>query len=252
MKGAVLAGGKGTRLMPLTKVVNKNILPVYNLPLIYYPILTLREAGIKEILIISGRGHAGQFLDLLSNGKELGVSLTYIIQEEPKGLAHGLSLVEDFADEGKIAFILGDNIYEDNFARAVQDFAKQEKGAKIVIKQVPDPERFGVVKFKGQKISRIIEKPKKAPSNWIVTGFYLYDNRVFDIIRKLKPSARGEYEITDVNNFYVKEGTMSYQKAKGEWIDCGTFESLLEANNFIAKKIRHENLRQTKRKASSP
>jgi len=246
MKGIVLAGGKGTRLMPLTKVINKTILPIYKWPLIYYPILTLRDAGIKEILIISGPGHAGQFLDLLGSGKQLGVDLSYDIQEEPKGIAHGLSIGEDFADNGKIALILGDNIFEDSLKKAVNDFEKQEKGAKIVIKQVPDPERFGVVKFspKGDKISQIIEKPKNPPSNWMVTGFYLYDNRVFNMIRKLKPSNRGEYEITDINNLYVKEGYMSYQKARGKWIDAGIFDSLLEANNFIAKN--QDKLRQFK------
>ncbi|HID71974.1 MAG TPA: hypothetical protein EYP29_04435, partial [Thermoplasmata archaeon] len=141
-------------------------------------------------------------------------------------------------------------IYEDNFARAVQNFERQERGAKIIIKQVPDPERFGVVKFKGQRISQIIEKPKKPPTNWVVTGFYLYDARVFDIIRKLKPSARGEYEITDVNNFYIKEGTMTYEKVKGQWIDAGTFDSLLKANNFIARKFKNENFRQIQRRTS--
>jgi glucose-1-phosphate thymidylyltransferase len=236
MKGVVLAGGLGTRLMPLTKVINKQILPVYNKPLIYYPILTLKEAGIKEILIISGPGHAGQLLDLLGSGKELGVDLSYDIQEVPRGIAHGLAIAEDFADNGRVALILGDNIFEDSLKKAVDDFKKQEKGAKIVIKQVPDPERFGVVKFKGDKIAQIIEKPKRPPTNWMVTGFYLYDNRVFDIIRGLNPSARGEYEITDVNNFYIKEGTMTYQKARGKWIDAGTFDSLLEANIFIARK----------------
>jgi glucose-1-phosphate thymidylyltransferase len=238
MKGVVLAGGKGTRLLPLTKVVNKNILPIYNKPLIYYPILTLKEAGIRDILIISGPGHAGQFLDLLGSGKDLGVDLSYDIQEEPKGIAHGLAIAEDFADNGQVALILGDNIFGDSLKKAVDDFKKQEKGAKIIIKRVPDPERFGVVKFnrKGDKIAKIIEKPKNPPTNWMVTGFYLYDNRVFDIIKKLKPSGRGEYEITDLNNFYVKEGIMTYQKVKGKWIDAGVFDSLLEANIFIAKK----------------
>jgi len=239
MKGIVLAGGKGTRLMPLTKVINKNILPIYNKPLIYYPILTLCEAGIKEILIISGPGHAGQFLDLLGSGRELGVDLSYDIQEVPKGIAHGLAVAEDFADNGQVALILGDNIFEDSLKKAVDNFKKQEKGAKVIIKQVPDPERFGVVKFnkKGDKIAKIIEKPKQPPTNWMVTGFYLYDNRVFDIIRRLKPSARGEYEITDINNFYIKEGTMTYQKARGKWLDAGTFDALLEANIFVAKKL---------------
>jgi len=238
MKGIVLAGGLGTRLMPLTKVINKQLLPVYKKPLIYYPILTLKEAGIKEILVISGPGHAGQLLDSLGSGKELGVDLSYDIQEEPKGIAHGLAIAEDFADDGQVALILGDNIFEDSLKKAVNDFKKQAKGAKIILKQVADPERFGVAQFnkKGDKIAKIIEKPKNPPSNWMVTGFYLYDNRVFDIIRKLKPSARGEYEVTDLNNFYVKEKTMTYQKAKGKWLDAGTFDSLLEANIFVAKR----------------
>ena len=238
MKGVILSGGKGTRLYPLTKVINKNILPVYDKPLIYYPILTLRDAGIKDILIISGPGHAGQFLDLLGSGKELGVDLSYDIQEEPKGIAHGLAVAEDFADESPIALILGDNIYEDNLRGAVDDFKKQDKGAKIILKQVHDPERFGVVGFEGDKLVSIIEKPEKPASDWIVTGFYLYDNRVFDVIKKLKPSARGEYEITDLNNWYLKEGTLGYYKTKGEWIDAGTFDSLLKANNFIAEKAK--------------
>lgn len=236
MKGVILAGGKGTRLYPLTKVINKNILPVYDKPLIYYPILTLREAGIKEILIISGPGHAGQFLDLLGTGKDLGVDLAYDIQEEPKGLAHGLAIAESFADEGPVTLILGDNIYEDNLKKAVDDFKKQDKGAKIILKEVPDPERFGVVEFKGEKVVDTVEKPKEPKSNWIVTGFYIYDSRVFEAIRGLKPSARGEYEITDLINWYLKEGTLTYWKAKGEWIDAGTFDSLLKANNFIAKR----------------
>ena len=243
MKGVILAGGLGTRLAPLTRVVNKQILPVYNNPLIYYPILTLREAGIKEILIISGPGHAGQLLDLLGSGKKLGVDLIYDIQEEPKGIAHGLAIAEDFADNKLIALLLGDNIFENNLKKAVDDFKKQENGAKIIIKKVPDPERFGVVKFnkKGDKIAEIIEKPKNPPTNWIVTGFYLYDNRVFDIIRSLNPSVRGEYEITDVNNFYIKDRTMTFQKVRGKWIDAGTFDSLLEANVFIARKERAKN-----------
>lgn len=238
MKGVILSGGKGTRLYPLTKVINKNILPVYDKPLIYYPILTLRDAGIKEILIISGPGHAGQFLDLLGSGKELGVKLTYDIQEEPKGIAHALGIAEDFADEGPIALILGDNIYEENLREPMNDFEKNPKGAKIFLHQVPDPERFGVVEFKGDKIISIEEKPQKPKSNWMVTGFYLYDNRVFDVIRGLKPSPRGEYEVTDVNKWYLEDGSLTYHKVKGEWIDAGTFDSLLRANNLMAEKAK--------------
>ena len=236
MKGIVLGGGTGSRLMPLTKVVNKNILAVYDKPLIYYPIMTLRDAGIEEVLLISGRGHAGQYLDLLSNGKELGVKLTYVIQEEPRGIAHALLLAEDFADNGSIAMILGDNIYEENLKQAVDDFKKQEKGAKIVIKQVPDPQRFGVVEFKGDKIVDIQEKPQLPKTDWISTGFYIYDNRCFNFIRTLKPSARGELEVTDLTNCYIKDGTLTYYKTVGEWIDAGTFDSLLKANIFIAQK----------------
>ncbi len=240
MKGVILSGGKGTRLYPLTKVINKNILPIYDKPLIYYPIFTLRDAGIKEILIISGPGHAGQFLDLLGSGKQLGVDLTYDIREEPKGIAHALAIAEDFADENPIALILGDNIYEENLEKAINDFKKQEKGGKIVIKEVPDPERFGVIEFEGDKIISITEKPKEPKSNWINTGFYLYDNRVFDIIRTLKPSPRGEYEVVDVSNWYLKEGTLTYYKTTGEWIDAGTFDSLLKANNFIAERAQKQ------------
>ena len=243
MKGVILAGGKGTRLYPLTKVVNKNILPIYDKPLIYYPILTLKDAGIKDILLISGPGHAGQFLDLLGSGKELGVDLSYDIQEEPKGLAHGLAVAEDFADQEPVALILGDNIYEENLKKAVDDFKKQltagqQKGVKIILKQVRDPERFGVAGFKGDKVVDIVEKPEKPKSNWIVTGFYLFDNRVFKLIKKLKPSPRGEYEIVDTINWYLKEGTLTYHKTKREWIDAGTFDSLLRANNLIAGKAK--------------
>jgi len=240
MKGVVLAGGTGTRLYPLTKVINKNILPIYNKPLIYYPILTLKNAGIKDILIISGTGHAGQFLDLLGSGKELGVDLSYDIQEEPMGIAHGLSIAKDFADQGPIALILGDNIYEENLKKAVDDFKEQKKGAKIILTQVNDPKRFGVAELKGDKVIDIKEKPKKPKSNWIVTGFYVCDNRVFDFIKKLKPSKRGEYEITDLINVYLKEKTLTYYKTKGNWMDAGTFDSLLEANNFIAKKYKNK------------
>lgn len=237
MKGVVLAGGMGTRLHPLTKVVNKSILPIYDKPLIYYPILTLRDAGIKDILIISGPGHAGQLLDLLASGRELGVDLSYDIQEVPKGIPHGFAIAEDFADNDQIAFVLGDNIYEEDLKKAVNDFKAQGTGAKIILKQVPDPERFGVAELKVDRVVDIVEKPKRPKSNWIVTGFYLYDNRVFDVIKKLKPSARGEYEVTDLNNWYLKEGTLTYHKTKGEWIDAGTFDALLKANNFIAKKL---------------
>ena len=231
-----MGGGTGSRLMPLTKIINKNVLAIYDKPLIYYPICTLRDAGIKEILLISGRGHAGQYLDLLSSGRELNVKLTYEIQEEPKGIAQALSIAEDFADSGPIAMILGDNIYEENLKLAVDDFIKQEKGAKIIIKEVSDPQRFGVVEFDGDRIVDIQEKPQFPKSNWIVSGFYMYDSRCFDFIRGLRPSARGELEVTDLNNCYLRDGSLTYYKTTGEWIDAGTFDSLLKANIFIAKK----------------
>jgi len=236
MKGVILGGGTGSRLLPLTKIINKNVLAIYDKPLIYYPICTLRDAGITEILLISGRGHAGQYLDLLASGKELGVKLTYEIQEEPKGLAHALAVAEDFADNGSVAMILADNIYEENLKPAVNDFLKQEKGAKIILKEVNDPQRFGVAEFDGDKIKNIEEKPQSPKSNWIVSGFYMYDKRCFDFIRTLRPSARGELEITDLNNCYLREGSLTYYKTTGEWIDAGTFDSLLKANIFIAKK----------------
>lgn len=246
MKGIVLAGGSGTRLYPLTKTINKSILPVYNRPLIYYPIMTLRDSGINDILVISGQGHAGQFLDLLGGGEDLGVKLRYALQKEPIGIAHGLSIAKEFAEGDRVAMILGDNIYEENFAEAVKDFENQKfkigdnyvGGAKIILKRVPDPERFGVVEFEGDKIKGVVEKPKKPATNWIVSGFYMYDERVFDFIKALKPSKRGEYEITDLSNIYIKEGTMTYKKTHKEWIDAGTFDSLLKANLFIARKMK--------------
>lgn len=236
MKGVIIAGGKGTRLMPLTKVVNKSLLPIYDKPLIYYPIIKLRDSGITNILITSGSEHAGQFLDLLGSGKSLGVKLSYEVQEEAGGIAQALGLAEDFSDNEKIVAILGDNIFEHNLKNAVGEFKTQEKGAKIFLKEVSDPERFGVPKIDGDKIINIIEKPKNPPTNYAVAGIYMYDSKVWNIIKNLKPSDRGELEITDVNNFYVKEGTMSYEILDGEWIDAGTFEALLRANILMAKK----------------
>ena len=236
MKGVIIAGGKGTRLMPLTKVVNKSLLPIYDKPLIYYPILKLRDAGISSILITSGSEHAGQFLDLLGSGKDLGVKLSYEVQEEPGGIAQALGLAEDFADNDKITAILGDNIFEHNLKNAVETFKNQKKGARIFLKEVIDPERFGVPEIEGDRIVNIIEKPKESPTNYAVTGIYMYDSHVWDIIKNLKPSNRGELEITDVNNSYVQEGTMSYEILDGEWIDAGTFDSLLKANILMSQK----------------
>lgn len=238
MKGVILAGGTGSRLMPLTKVTNKHLLPVYNKPMVYYPLETLMAAGIKEIMIVSGRGHAGHFLDLLGSGADFGVKLSYEVQEEAGGIAQALGLARSFADNEKIAVILGDNIFEqqEEITKAAVDFEKQDKGAKVMLKEVTDPQRFGVAEIQGDKIVGIEEKPENPKSDFCVTGFYLYDNRVFEVVKNLKPSGRGELEITDVNNFYVQEGTMTYQVVQGEWTDAGTFESLLKANNLVYKK----------------
>jgi glucose-1-phosphate thymidylyltransferase len=187
-------------------------------------------------MIVSGRGHAGHFLDLLGSGKEIGLDLAYEVQEEAGGIAQALGLTEYFADNDKIVVILGDNVFEDNLTKVINDFEKQERGAKILLKEVGDPERFGVAEISGDKIIGIKEKPKKPKSKYAVTGIYMYDNRAYDIIKTLKPSARGELEITDVNNAYIKEGTMTHEILKGWWTDAGTFDSLLKANNLVAKK----------------
>ncbi len=236
MKGIVLAGGLGTRLFPLTKITNKHLLPIYEKPMIYYPIETLINAGITDIMIVIGGNHAGDFLRLIGNGKEFGLKhINYTYQEGEGGIAAALSLAEYFADGEPICVVLGDNIIEKNIIKAVNDFKKQKKGAKIMLKEVPDPERFGVAEIVNGKLIGIEEKPKKPKSNLAVIGIYMYDERVFDIIKTLKPSARGELEITDVNNFYVKEGTMTWEMLKGWWTDAGTFESLLRANILVAQ-----------------
>lgn len=238
MKGVILAGGTGTRLLPLTKVTNKHCLPIGPKPMIYYPLQTLINAGIKEVLIVTGGNSPGDFLKLLGSGKEFGLKeIHYTYQEGAGGIAKALGLAEDFADNGKVAVILGDNIFEGNFAQAVKDFMSQTMGAKLFLKRVPDPERFGVAEIRGKKIVGIEEKPKKPKSQYAVTGLYMYDEQVFDIIKTLKPSRRGELEITDVNNFYIKQGTATFEFAKGFWSDAGTFESLLRASNLVAKKV---------------
>jgi glucose-1-phosphate thymidylyltransferase len=241
LKGVVLAGGLGTRLYPLTKVTNKHLLPVYNKPMIYYPILTLVEAGIKDILIVTGGNSAGDFLKLLGNGKEFGLShLSFVYQEGEGGIAAALSLAEHFCDNDKMVVILGDNIVEKSIKKEVEIFEKQEKGARILLKEVENPERFGVAEIKDGKIVRIIEKPKIPPSNLAVTGIYMYDNQVFDIIRTLKPSERGELEITDVNNKYLEMGQLTYGILDGWWTDAGTFDSLLKANILVAEMEKRE------------
>jgi glucose-1-phosphate thymidylyltransferase len=238
MKGIILAGGKGTRLLPTTKVTNKHLLPVYNKPMIYYPLETLTGAGISDILIVSGPEHSGHFLNLLGSGDEFGVRLSYAVQEEAGGIAHALALAEDFSDNGKTVVILGDNIFEDGIAQAAADFEKQKEGAKIFLKEVHDASRFGVAEVRGSAVVNIVEKPKEPVSNLAVTGLYMYDGTVFDIIKTIKPSGRGELEITDVNNAYIARGIMTHHLIKGEWTDAGTFESLLRANNLVAKKVK--------------
>jgi len=238
MKGVILAAGKGTRLLPVTKVLNKSLVLVYDKPLIYYPIQTLKDSGVNEILIIARPGHGGQFLDLLGSGKDLGVKLTYDVQEEALGIAHGLAIAEDFADGGKIAFILADNIFEDTFTGTVRKFDAEGHGAVNAITKVSDPERSGVVEMQNGKVMSIEEKPKFPKSNLISCGFYLFDNQVFDIIRTLKPSQRGEYEISDLLKAYLARDKLSTIEVKGKWIDAGTFDSLLEANIYSAKKRR--------------
>jgi glucose-1-phosphate thymidylyltransferase len=232
MKGIILAGGTGSRLYPLTKITNKHLLPIYDKPMIYYPLQTLIDAGLDEIMIVSGKGHAGHFLELLGSGAEFGVHLTYEIQEEAGGIAQALGLAEDFADDDDVAVILGDNIFQDRVLKAVQSF---ESGAFVFLKEVPDANRFGVAEIGGDHIISIEEKPAKPKSNYAVTGLYLYDNNVFDIISTLKPSGRGELEITDVNNEYIRKGAMSYSVLEGFWSDAGTFESLLRAGMMVAK-----------------
>lgn len=239
MKGVVLAGGLGTRLLPLTKITNKHLLPVYNKPMIYYPLNTLVKGGIDDIMIVTGGNNAGDFLRLLANGAEFGLKhINYTYQEGHGGIAAALSLVEHFVDGEKIVVILGDNIFEDNIESAVKEFEKQERGAKIFLKKIEDPKRYGVPELKGTKIIKIEEKPKNPKSSYAVTGLYMYDDRVFDIIKNLKPSARGELEITDVNNAYVKEETMTYSILNGLWTDAGSsFESYYRANKWIAEGL---------------
>ena len=238
MKGIVLAGGLGTRLLPLTKITNKHLLPVYDKPMIYYPIETLVAAGVTEIMIVTGGSHAGDFLRLLGNGHEFGLkAIHYAYQEKEGGIAEALSLAEYFAEDDKCVVVLGDNIVEKDIKEHVDKFRAQEKGARILIKSVPDPERFGVVEFDDEgRIAEIIEKPESAPSGYVVTGIYMYDSEVFDFIKTLEPSDRGELEITDVNNMYLEKGHLEYSKLDGWWTDAGTFESLLKASTLVAEK----------------
>lgn len=236
MKGVILAGGLGTRLSPLTKITNKHLLPVYDRPMIFYPLQTLINAGITDIMIVTGGNNAGDFLRLLGNGKEFGLKhINYTYQEGEGGIAQALSLAEYFADNDSICVVLGDNLIERNVCSAVREFEKQKVGAKILLKEVPDPERFGVAEIEADRLIRIEEKPRRPRSNLAVIGIYMYDNRVFDIVRTLRPSGRGELEITDVNNAYIEAGAMTWGMLDGWWTDAGTFESLVRATVLVSQ-----------------
>ena len=238
MKGIVLAGGIGSRLYPLTRVTNKHLLPVYDKPMIFYPLQTLVDAGIRDILIVTGGQNAGDFLRLLQNGKEFGLQqLSFAYQEGEGGIADALRLAEPWAKGDKICVVLGDNIIESDVRDAANSFDQQDKGAMVMLKEVPDPERFGVPVIENGRIVRIEEKPKKPLSSYAVIGIYFYDGTVFDRIRGLKPSGRGEYEITDINNSYIAEGTLRHTLLEGWWTDAGTFESLWHASNMVREKV---------------
>jgi glucose-1-phosphate thymidylyltransferase len=235
MKGIILAGGLGSRLRPLTKVTNKHLLPIYDKPMIYYPIETLCRAGIKDIMIVTGGNSAGDFLRLLGNGADFGLKdIYYTYQEGEGGIADALKLCEHFAEGQRIVVILGDNIIQDDITPYVRKFEEQDSGARILLKEVEDPERFGVPELVGDRIVGIEEKPEHPKSNYAVTGIYMYDRRVFDFCKRLKPSARGELEITDVNNAYIKEGDLYYDVLQGWWTDAGQFESLFRAAQLVA------------------
>jgi glucose-1-phosphate thymidylyltransferase len=238
MKGIVLAGGLGTRLHPLTKITNKHLLPIYDKPMIYYPIQTLVDAGIREIMIVTGGNNAGDFLKLLGNGSKFGLKhLDFTYQAEEGGIAQAIGLCEYFAEGKKIAVILGDNIIEKNIKDSVSWFRKRKEGAMIFLKKVKNPEEYGVAEIKGRRVVNIVEKPKRPKSKMAVLGIYMYDNRVFDIIRTLKPSRRGELEITDVNNAYIKAGSMRYEMLSGGWADAGeSIRAYNEAINFVRRK----------------
>jgi glucose-1-phosphate thymidylyltransferase len=236
MKGIILAGGSGTRLFPLTKVTNKHLLPIGRVPMIYHPIHKLLEAGITEILIVTGVEHMGHVVGLLGSGRDFNCEFTYRVQDEAGGIAQALGLAKQFANGHRMVVILGDNIFEDSLTEYVKNFAVQKSGARIVLKEVADPVRFGVAELKGDRVVGIEEKPAKPKSNLAVTGVYMYDSDVFEVIRTLKPSGRGEMEITDVNNVYIRRGELAYDVFKGWWTDAGTFESWHLANELIRPK----------------
>lgn len=235
MKGVILAGGLGTRLHPLTKITNKHLLPLYDKPMIYYPIRTLVNAGVEDILVVCGGNNAGDFLRLLGNGAEFGLKgLQYAYQEKEGGIAQALSLAEHFTERERLVVMLGDNIIEGNIVKAVSDFTRQPSGAKILLKEVDNPQDYGVAEIRGDTIVNIVEKPKEPVSNYAVIGIYMYDAEVFDIVKTLKPSKRGELEITDVNNAYIARGTMTYELLKGWWADAGaSIDRLLKVNMLV-------------------
>ncbi|GAB2669932.1 sugar phosphate nucleotidyltransferase [Paenibacillus thermoaerophilus] len=233
MKGIILAGGTGSRLYPLTKVTNKHLLPVGKYPMIFHPIYKLIEAGIEEILIVTGKEHMGDVVNLLGSGHDFGVTFTYKVQDQAGGIAQALGLAENFVNGDKSVVILGDNIFNDSICPYVEKFRAQERGAKILIQEVEDPERYGVPELSGDRIVSIEEKPKQPKSNYCVTGIYMYDSQVFDIIKSLSPSSRGELEITDVNNAYVKKDLLTYDILPSWWTDAGTFPSYAKANQLV-------------------
>ena len=236
MKGIILAGGEGTRLRPLTKITSKQLLPVYDKPMVLYPLETLLRGGVKDILFIIAPDHAGDFLNLLGSGKEFGAKFSYEIQDKPEGLAQAFIIGKDFIGDDSVAMILGDNIFEDDFSHAIRNF---KSGGHIFAKEVPDPERFGVVKFDKQKRAvKIVEKPKEYLSNYAITGLYIFDNRIVEAAKQVKLSPRGELEITDLHNWYLEKGELKVDIVKGEWFDAGTFDTLLAVSNLIAKKSR--------------
>ncbi len=236
MKGIILAGGTGSRLYPLTKVTNKHLLPVFNKPMIYYPLYSLKKAGITNVMIVSGKGHCGDFLELLGSGSQFGMKISYEVQEEAGGIAQALGLAKDFANNEKVIVLLGDNVIEEDISGFVSEYKTHPRGAKILLKEVSNPSSYGVVEIDGDKIVNIEEKPKKPKSNLVQIGCYMYDPQVFDIIEGLKPSDRNELEITDVNNFYMQQGTLTHDVLEGFWADCGeSFDSLIDAS----KKVRN-------------
>ncbi len=236
LRGVILAGGLGTRLHPLTKVTSKHLLPVGNEPMIFHSVRQLTEAGITDILIVTNPSHVGDFVNVLGSGKDFGCEFTYRVQEEAKGIANALALAEGFAAGGSIVVLLGDNIFESSIQQAVSDFDAQQTSARVLLKQVDDPERFGVATLDRNRIVAIEEKPDHPKSNYAVVGLYFYDSSVFDIIRTIEPSSRGEYEITTVNNVYIEQGQLEHSFIQGEWIDAGTFDAFAEAHRIVLNR----------------